>query len=965
MEKIRITYKDIISFITLVIVGSILLFLGMALVGNQAQTYNDIIIETVCQQSTNETGELGVFWIVLLLGVPVLLAINYFVNKNNKTEKENKEIGIVLATEIVTCVANIITYIITGGFNNVLVMVSIIAFVIYLINPEQQKKGIVFTIIFYYFLVACCAIYNNRGGTEVLNSNILLIITILMNIIVLLLEKRKKIINKIILILQVFIPCILILYKCQRYEYNGEILYLNIPTLAKIIIYVLICSGIIFAIYKLIKNWKDANNLELNKIVLFSSCIIIFAVNSVGIDTSLRVPDDLHHSAEEVISYQQIIGKGQEAYVDYSPVSGLFPTLIGAVLEGCGGNITAFQIAHTLFMIIMAMLTMFLMTRHLEKDKCLLLAMLFSFPSYDRIVLVLASLLILLLPKLVKNRNLWLKVWIWVSFIGGLYYPSFGGAVLVGTMPFAVVQIIRFIKSGEVKEKLKTPKFYIGWIICLVPIIICIPLLLNMAKHILLYSSQTKLADGISVFGQTVPDYFMPYLSNLKFIRIGIYYSIRYMIPVLCVWIFVLLLSKMLKKEKLKETIMTEKFLAISSAIITLLISYMSTIVRSDEESIVARATYIIILIAGILYYFILNKYMNKNISSYVILGITAGIALILGYSPFARLDGMFIYSYKMGNEYEIISQEIQDKYPRLGQGFIKTTDKEMFEKCYKKAEALLKYDEKLKFINWGKLAVYYTLDLPTVGQPSLYAAKDFKTHKEIIDAIKEQRAVVGMEVGIGDFGPVLNYYLYNWLLTTNDYVYDDNYKAFLPIELSKKIYGTDTVLNEKTLINVYATDVGRVSSSLGKSKQTLTKIMQKLDITGKEVSSDLNKIDGVEYDYSIKLSDEIKANSADFMYIEFDVDKNIYKTEEDYSGLKQLFTKNNYNDGIYVIVSWGDGYKNQLLSIMGDGKLLIPLGTNVNWLLNNHSDLTIRIKNLDKKIEIKNIEFYNLIKER
>ena len=134
MEKIKINYKEVISVLILFIVGSILLFLGMAFVGNQAQTYNDIIIETVCQQSTNETGELGVFWCILFMGIPVLLAINYFINRKNKTETENKEIGMVLATEIVTCVANIVTYIIIGSFNNVLVMASIIAFVIYLIN---------------------------------------------------------------------------------------------------------------------------------------------------------------------------------------------------------------------------------------------------------------------------------------------------------------------------------------------------------------------------------------------------------------------------------------------------------------------------------------------------------------------------------------------------------------------------------------------------------------------------------------------------------------------------------------------------------------------------------------------------------------------------------------------------------------------------------------------------------------
>ena len=656
MEKIKINYKDIINFSIIFIVGSILLILGIAFIGNQAQIYNDIIIETVCHESTNETGELSVFWAILFLGIPVLLLVNYLINKKEKSNVENKGIKTILATEVVTCISNIVTFLITGSFNNILVLISIIAFILYLVNPKEQLKGLVFTIILYYFLNTCCVIYNNRGGTILLNSKILLMITLVLDIIVLMLERKKQIINKLILILQVFIPFIFLIYKCQRYEYNGQILYMDIPTLAKLTIYTLIIAGVLYSLYKLIKNWKNANNLELSKIVLFSTCIIIFAINSVGVDTSLKVPDDLHHSAEEVISYQQIIGKGQKAYVDYSPVSGLFPTLIGAVLEGCGGNITAFQIAHTLFMLGFAMLTMFLMTCHLENEKCLILAMLFSFPSYDRIVLVLASLLILLLPKLIKNRNLWLKIWIWVSFIGGLYYPSFGGAILLGTLPFGIVQLYKFIKDGELKTKLKSVKFYIGWIICLLPIVICIPLLLNMAKHILMYSSQTKLADGISVFGQTVPDTFMPYLSNFNMIRILIYYSIRYMIPVVCVWLFALLLAKTIKKGKLKEELTSDRFLSLSSMLITLIISYASTIVRNDPGLIVSRATYIIIF-AGMLYYFILNKYMEKNIPAYTFMGITAGIAIVLGFSPFTKLNNNFIYSYKIGEEYEIITQ--------------------------------------------------------------------------------------------------------------------------------------------------------------------------------------------------------------------------------------------------------------------------------------------------------------------
>ena len=60
-------------------------------------------------------------------------------------------------------------------------------------------------------------------------------------------------------------------------------------------------------------------------------------------------------------------------------------------------------------------------------------------------------------------------------------------------------------------------------------------------------------------------------------------------------------------------------------------------------------------------------------------------------------------------------------------------------------------------------------------------------------------------------------------------------------------------------------------------------------------------------------------------------------------------------------MVHWGDGYKNSMLSILGNGKLLITLGTNVNWLLNEHSNFSIELRNANIPLKIKNMEFYKL----
>lgn len=960
MEKIKLNMRDIISYLIMCVISVIVIFLGMALVGNNAETFNDLIIETVAYYGTNETGELAVFWGVLFAGIPILLIINYLINKNTKNGKENKKILPVFAIELILSVASIIYFLVTGTINQILTIGMIVTFFDYMILPGQEKKGLVLSIIIYYFLLSLCTMYNNRGGTILLNSKILAICTIFINLIFMGIETKKKIINKSILIMQAVIPSLLLLYKCQRYVYNEKIMYFSMPIVARAIIIIAIISMFIFAIYNIVKKWKDANNLELRDIILVTTCMIIFAVNSVTINTSLIVPEDLHHTAEEVISYQQIIANGQKAYKDYSPVSGLFPVFIGAVLEAFGGNITAFNLAHAIFMIVFAMVTMFVLSKHLGKEHCLFIAMMFMFPSYDRTVWVLLTLLVLLLPKLIENKNLWLKVWIWLCFIGGIYYPSFGGAVLIGTLPFGIIQFISLIKENDFKQKLKQPKFYIGWVICLLPIVIFIPMLLNMAKHIMLYSSQTNLADGISVFGQDIPDTYLPYLSKFQYIRKALYYGTRYIIPISSVWIFVLILFKIIKKDTWKKEIKSERFLALTSSIITLIVTYTATIVRCDTDTLVSRPAYLIITITGILLYVIINKYMEKNAVSYILIGLSLGTAMILGKSSIQALDEKFIYANNINSSYEVISDELKQKYSRLGDGFITTEDIKMFDGYSQRATQLLEYDKDLKFLAWGKLGVYYTLDLTTVGQPSLYAAKDYKTHQEIIQAIQEQKPVIGLDLSTS----VLNYYLYNWLLTTDEYVYDENYEAFLPVELFQKIYGDNANPTDKRKISLYTTDVGRVSNSLGKSLTTLEKIMNRVDTNLTQKNTKLTVNDKQHtYEYEITSEKNIYGLDADFMYIEFDINGNIYDNEE--SDFIKKTTKQNYNDGIYVVVSWGEGTENSLLSIMGNGKLLIPLGTNVNWLLNEHDNITITIQNVDKEISIKNIEFYKLQTKR
>ena len=67
MEKIKISSRDIIQFLIVFVIASILIFLGLCISGNSVEHYNDIIIETVASSGSNMTGELKTFWTILWL----------------------------------------------------------------------------------------------------------------------------------------------------------------------------------------------------------------------------------------------------------------------------------------------------------------------------------------------------------------------------------------------------------------------------------------------------------------------------------------------------------------------------------------------------------------------------------------------------------------------------------------------------------------------------------------------------------------------------------------------------------------------------------------------------------------------------------------------------------------------------------------------------------------------------------
>ncbi|MBR1623297.1 MAG: hypothetical protein IJ675_05250, partial [Pseudobutyrivibrio sp.] len=84
-------------------------------------------------------------------------------------------------------------------------------------------------------------------------------------------------------------------------------------------------------------------------------------------------------------------------------------------------------------------------------------------------------------------------------------------------------------------------------------------------------------------------------------------------------------------------------------------------------------------------------------------------------------------------------------------------------------------------------------------------------------------------------------------------------------------------------------------------------------------------------------------------------------------SSIALSLMKKIYNDDMTVTVTWTSdaGEEFSMTCNMDEGKLLLPLGAARSWLLNNHSTVTISVKQNDEVIAMPEISDIKMLKLR
>ena len=970
------------SFLITVLIADVLIALWLPVVGNQPQVYYDIIVAETAMLYQNKSGELQLFWntlglsiILFILTAEVLQAFftkveiragsTYGIDEtkhNLPTDKAVARDKVLFKYLLLAATVLIMACVCGPSLPAGLLIITFIYCVLDWFFPRYSKQFSLLTVMIYYAVLSIIAVVNLFYDGFSVSSTVLYIITgiiVLITCAFLLYKKDDRKIAMCTMFSQITIPLILLMYIVSRYSYNGSMIIIPFHINYYIIIITLTVGLIVSAVIqcrRAIRLSTDA--LTLSKSIFWSTAVTIFVLNSY-ISPALFVQTDLHHHGEQSIPWQQIFELGQVPYKDFFPVSGLFPLVTGFFQEVVlGATATDYASAAALVMILFGVLTITLCWLHTGSFWALLLAAFFSIPVYNRQYMILPVLLILLSEKLIRRPNSWLQVWLLCCFLAGLYYPLYGGAILLGTMPFALVQIYTLIKGGSLKTLLHTKKFYLLWSLCLLPIVLSVPLLLRMARHVLTYSSQTVLADGIAIYGSTPPPYFLHFLAD-GVIRDSLFYIVRISLPIIAVLVFVYFLYGFLRKPgaRLIEKLQSPVFFALSSGCIILPTAFTYSLVRADIDVILSRTAPVLAVMIGMFLPIVIIKYGAEFIKTRYIpvclcIMILSGFALYGVCSIFNfpatedspqtnggfRDDTLKARSfYTVSGNFAAIDEKTQNQFAKLGKGFIdKNTEKMISE--YDESFTRLRIDENnssVADLKQGQL-LYYLLNIRASVTGNLSVAKSYDAQHFDILQMEAENPI------FSTVNSLSNYYIYYWMVESG-YVYSAQDDLFLPRKLYEDIYGE--VTSDMRNCRFASEDLGFAPASLGNSIDTLRGIfsspvpygIKKIECNNLLKSPDDGSyiVDGTGHPgLVVEFEESIPGSSADWLYLDLEI------TGGDPDLQAQLST-------VPVSIRWEceDIQMSDDLQFIYDyasGKALVPLGADPAWLLSENTKLSI-----------------------
>lgn len=962
MKKMMSTRKRVLFIVLMAIIGAIFVIGYLSAYGNTDQVYDDIIAEFTSAFLSNKSAERNLVFILCFLGMGIY-SVFYFITKKEKVKfeelLENQRSKEFLCTLLSVAAVYLIVY---GDTIKIVFAALIFAAVLYVIDKELLITGISVYFLSIYTYIAVYRIYVYCGGKIFGNNMTALLVALVLSSVPLIFTNKKIVFLRLGLLESMIVPFALLIFLANKYKNGEAIVKIDVSIQMSIFIWGIIITFVVVAIVGAVKKWKTINSIE--DVIRIGTCITIMAFNRYD-GTGAIMSADVHHPFENIIGYSQIVDLGRIPFKNYIPVSGMYSIIQGAIFDwfGDGGTFANYNVTNNLFYLIVIIGIVWLIDKQVDRIYVFLISLVFYVLSYNRLVFVLPIMLLLIWPKLVEKKNIWLMVWFLTSLFQGLYYPLYGVATCVGFFPMGLWQVVTYIKSGELKKDICTIRFWIGWGFCLGITLFCVNFLTGTLKHMLAMSGQSVLADGISRFGQLIPSWFFGYLGdgNLS-IRLILYYIFTFLIPALFVWVTYAICLKegeiLIENKKLKVH-NAKRLCSMLSIVIFSIICYTFTVIRLDIDSIYARSTGVLLIGMVMVLVLVLSHIKEGKLRLIVIIFVTAIPAVTNRVGVFATEANSKLQSYYVVPEnYTYVESDPVDK---IGIGFI---EQDIYN-------AIVETDNKFKNCDktqsyYGDPAwfgYYYLLGLKGDGSMEIASTvKSFSAAQESVDIIRENHSIVGLS-----YTPYNNYYLYYWLLASGEYYWNAENMEFMPNDglYTKKEIIEQNKNNEIAPENI---DLGKTANAWGESMDSLEKIFSRKSVNYNIGQDGKGKV--------INFEKAFLGEKADFVYLDFgNLDMNykytLYNLNGEVEQQKNKYTndlmKKDYNSGMSVRISWKDenNESHLIMCNMSKGKLLIPVGAGAKWLFNKHSDISIHVFQDDVEVATPNINEIKFLKLR
>lgn len=943
MRKLYFDKKDAILLHALIVFGSALSALLLCIWGNQPQAFSDVIMGLVSTYAENKCEE-QVFWLVCGLGIGVILLFSLWRYRRHPAAEpgepsrlENTSVWEWAAPFFVMLLFAFLSSALLYKQINPFCLVFSLLGVCVLLTREREKfrEKMSLALLTWLDLIALFEILSVAGKKWSFASSLCLILAVWFGMLLILFCCYD---DKLIAFTQLPLPLLLTVFLKDRYAYQGKTVLLEQPRLFRACIVflaaILLCQNVRNAVRK-----KEAGRAVPGGITL-SSCIAValffsgYCANRGGITQMIVTASK--PASEEVIAFQQLM-LGQGLMADYYPVSGLYAVPMGALLELLGGTYEKLFMATTLFRLAFLAVLVLLLSQYLNRFQLLFLSAFIIFPSYNRLYLVLLAYLALHMEKLVHRPGLWLKVWIWVCFLTGLYYPMYGVAVLVGTVPLGMRQVKEFyrndMKGWDRRQRFRAAA---SWTVILLPIVLCIPLLWEYAGHLLTYSRDVGQATtGIPpLFGKEISSQFLPYIDRVSLKQFA-FYMTYFAIPLALVWLASLVLIKAVALRGQFGIIGRSQAVCLLAILLFCCAGEIRRITGSSNFSSLHGG----ILYAGIfLTLLVLLQYVHFNASGLLCLAVAAVIAATCGMTQTGKVDRYCQTAFSVGKDYVQIKEK---DYERLGsQGFIDAGFQKELKDLQGKAARLQEVRPDIPFLGLrGNSSTYlYILDLPACGQISLDEITTYDTWMQLKTEILEQRPAIGT-----GFDKTAPYYLYYWLLTTAEYRYSAEFDMFLPAELYQEL-GLHDHTDYCDITFAQRKSRYQMAGNFGNSIEQLSGALIK-----SEVNADFSGVRHTRSQTIIRCKLEKPVDGAEYDFVYVDMQRT--GEPEDTQTLREFVGVEKEED-INVSLEWEDGGEQYSYECaFRDGRLLIPAGLVNHWLLNRHSEFVLRVDAPDVEV--------------